>query len=290
MSVWYFLQIGLDMQYMEKNILYILKEYEKYGLIYFSPIQKSSEGNSYFIEYQQAARHVLMATDEMRDRSEDALVIKYKDTYFKLQWFKQDDKPMILSMYSFSCPWIKDFWYGEERTMIDFSRYIELVFHITNQFSISYLIASADDLEGFVYDNSEVSAVVVIDMGVSICSEKDNLRDSIGSIVSNALQNRFILVDENTNQLIEPSIERYYETFKAGFPVYLYAKKDDVLFKFEIKRMQQGCDFVSIYPLEPYRMKKGYGSEEEKIDVAFYVQRLLELCENFAIYELKTFL
>ena len=89
---------------------------------------------------------------------------------------------------------------------------------------------------------------------------------------------------------IEPSVQHCYDTLKAEFPVYLYAKVDDVPFKIEIKKNERAYDFVSIYPLEPYRMKKGYGSEEEKIDLAFYIKRLIELCENFAIYELKTFL
>ena len=74
-----------------------------------------------------------------------------------------------------------------------------------------------------------------------------------------------------------------------GLGVILYAKKDGVSFKIEIKQDVKGYDGVVIYPLVPYQMKKGYGGEKENVDVAFYVQRLLELCENFAVYELKTF-
>jgi hypothetical protein len=160
-----------------------------------------------------------------------------------------------------------------------------------DDFLLLDLEMSSDHSKDWSKDIERGCVVAMINMGSMIEQPLGNIfKESVGCLLRNGIQNGFIFFDENLEKQIEPSIQRYYDTLKAGFPIQFYAKKEDVPFKVEIKRSEQGYDFVSVYSLKPYLMKKGYGSEEEKIDVAFYVERLIELCENFAIYELKTFM
>jgi hypothetical protein len=293
MSVMYFLHVDLDAQYTEKNVNHILKNFSEQGCIFLAKEEDKdlTAVGSYFLTPEQASTKIVAATDEAREAYEDTLLIKCKDTYCDLRFYRDDNGLLSISLFGFSCPWSKNFWYGKEDFVIDFARYINLGIDITKNFSLLGLEMSSDH-SGEWPEDLENCVVAVIEMGdlkELFSGSVEGVRGSLNCIITNVKENSITFFDENTGQKIEPSAQKYYEIFKVGFPVYLYAKKDDVTFKVEIKRMEQGCDFVSVYPLEPYRMKKGYASEGEKIDVAFYVQRLLELCENFAIYELKTF-
>jgi hypothetical protein len=293
MSVMYFLQVDLDIEYTENSINYVLKKMYEKGCVFLA--KEDGQGGligSYFLNLDQASAKIFMATDEVRYLCEDTLFVKCKDTYFDLRFYKEKENLLLISLSDFPCAWGKKFWNGQKDFVIDFSRYINFIINVTKDLSLLGLEMSSDHSAGWPEDIEKKSIIAVVCLGPmdhQISGSSEGVRGSVSCIITNGNENNIIFFDEKTGQPTAPPIQKYYNILKAGFPAYLYAKKDNIAFKVEIKQNVQGYDGVTVYPLEPYLMKKGYGSEEEKIDVAFYVERLLELCENFAIYELKTF-
>jgi hypothetical protein len=283
MSISYSIDSALDLFYTEENIKYILIRGIEEGFIYFDDESRN------ILSIDEIVQKVSYSNSEEEDRN---IRIKFQDTIFFGWFFKSDSDLLIFSIGSFGYRWDKDFSNGKRMYLIDFARYIRLMFNICKDILILELNTDSDITEDLVYKYKNC-VVAVFDMGLfgqQKAGYMDDGKLSVQCFFSNAVQNGIILFDEDTGILSDPSIQKYYEVLKVEFSAYLYAKKDGRQFKVEIVRTGQGYDCIAVYPLEPYRMKKGYGSEEEKIDIAFYVQRLLELCENFAIYELKTFI
>jgi len=270
MSISYSIDNTLVLLYIEDNIKYIITCGMQKGFIYLdNESQKILSINDViqkilYFDFENEASHI---------------TVKFQDTKFFLWFFKSDNDLLIFSIGSFAYRWDKQFERESKMYTIDFSRYIRLLLNIYSDVTLLKLETFSDLIEGIEYvDQKCITALI----------EMGPFKEGFEGLIDNGFVNNFTFFDENTNQQIIPSAQKYYEIMKANFPIYLYAIKDSVSFKIEIKNIQ-GFYGILVYPLEPYLMKKGYGSEEEKIDVAFYVQRLLELCENFAIYELKTF-
>lgn len=114
--------------------------------------------------------------------------------------------------------------------------------------------------------------------------EKETLRYCT-HLKINALANKFIFFDDQFSKQSELSAEDVSQAIQSGNPVFLFVKVKNHSFKIKLESNQKG-DFISLYPLEPYKVKKGIDSEKEKLDLGFYVECMLELTENFAIYEL----
>lgn len=280
MSVSYSIDVTLDLLYTEENIKHILSLGQNNHFTYFDYEWDST------LSIDETIQKILYSDYENRN-----MHVRFQDTIFCVWFFKSDDGLLIFSIGSFGYKWDKDFSNGRKISLIDFARYIRLLLEVVQNIAILELSTVSDTTEELVYKYKNC-VVVVFDMGFyqkNILGDIDCAKWSIESFIDNGIQNRFEFFDEHTNLLIKPHIQQYYEMLKTNYSTYLYAKKEHIKFKIEIVRTGQGYDCVALYPLEPYRIKKGYGSEGGKFDVAFYVQCLLELCENFAIYELKTF-
>src|SRR5206468_1008278 len=135
---------------------------------------------------------------------------------------------------------------------IDFPRYMRLMLEICKDITILNLHTFADNLTDII-DETENCIVAALDTG--FFGEKQSggdeiINSSINYLLCNAFQNKFVFFDESIDKQVEPSAQKLYDTLKANFPIYLYAKKDNIPFKIEIKKDAQGNDFVSIYPLE----------------------------------------
>ena len=293
MSVSYGIYVELDFEFMEKNIFSIIHRASEMGFVYLANVEDKEcfDIHVWYLDVAQAVLKLQMVTEEILDNGGPWLRVKFHDTSFFL-WIRKSKKGRILvSFGSFEFRWDKQFDRGCSMYTIDLARYVRLLLNICNDMNILKVETDSDLVEGVEYavQNCVTALIDVGSFEEAFSGSLEGVKGSCRGLIRNGLQSKFIFFDEDTGQLIEPSEQKYYDILKAGFSAYLYAKKDDISFMIEIKKSIQGYDSVTLYPLEPYLMKKRCGSEDEKIDVAFYVQRLLELCENFAIYELKTF-
>ena len=294
MSVSYGIYVELDCEFVEKNIFFILNRASDLGFVYLVGTEDKQyvDTDVCCLGVDQAILKLQMVTEEILDDGGPWLHAKFQDTSFFLWIRKTKNNRIIVSCGAFEFRWDKQFDRGSSLYTIDFARYVRLLSNVCGDMNILRIETDSDLVEGIEYVN-QGCVTALIDMGSfeeEFSRSLEGVKGSCSGLIHNGMQSKFIFFDETTDQPTEPSVQKCYEILKAGFHTYLYAKKDGASFKIEIKQNNQGWDFVSVYPLEPYRMKKGYESEEEKIDVAFYVQRLVELCENFAIYELKTFI
>jgi hypothetical protein len=109
--------------------------------------------------------------------------------------------------------------------------------------------------------------------------------DNIVAMLQNAQAHNLTFIDEKTRQAHEPEPNRITQIVYAGFTADLWVKDtNNILFKIDLIRTPTG-DYVSLYPLDPYKKKQGIDCQEEGLDLAFYIERILELCEGFVIWE-----
>jgi hypothetical protein len=295
MSRDYSVYMTLGLPFIQKNVQFIVQKADDLNFVYLadSDDNKLFDISTRYLNVNQAVSKLFTMAEKMTDYESPFLRAKYCDTDFFLRLYEAENKAISIGVAVFGFRWDKKFEQGSSSYTIDFARYIRLLLSVCNDLTILEVETHSDLVEGVQYiDQGCVTGLICMGpFEEAFSGSLEGVNASFGGLIYNGFGNKFIFFDENTGNSIEPSAQGYYEIFKAGFPVYLYAKKDGVSFKIAIKRniQEYEYDFVSVYPLAPYRMKKGYGSEGEKIDVAFYTQRLLELCENFAIYELKTF-
>jgi len=116
---------------------------------------------------------------------------------------------------------------------------------------------------------------------------KEYLEESIDALMDNASINQFVFYDETMKNIIEPEITKICTFIETEFSAILYAQVKEHPMKIVIKTNKEE-ESVSIYPLEPYLTKKGYGSEHQKCDLGFYIEQILCFCDHFHIYELYT--
>ena len=116
--------------------------------------------------------------------------------------------------------------------------------------------------------------------------------DSVVAIFHNAQTHRLTFIDEKTDQPYQPIPDRIAQIVWSGFPASLFVRDtSNTTFKIDIgrtlnKEFGAWQSFVSLYPLEPYKKKKGIDCQQEERDLDFYIERILELCEGFVIWEL----
>jgi len=116
---------------------------------------------------------------------------------------------------------------------------------------------------------------------------KEYLEESIDALMDNASINQFVFYDETMENIIEPEITKICTLIEVEFSATLYAQVKEHPMKIVIKANKEE-ESVSIYPLESYLTKKGYGSEHQKCDLGFYIEQILCFCDHFHIYELYT--
>ncbi|HEX4068697.1 MAG TPA: hypothetical protein VHX42_01240 [Candidatus Babeliales bacterium] len=288
MSVCYAIYGRFDLKFTKQNVKLVVQKASDIGFIYMA--REDFVITSRHLNVDQATDVLLTTTEEILDEGGAFLYGRFQDTGVSIR-IREENNALVFSFGSFYYRWDKDFSNGQRIHTIDFARYIRLMLDVCKDITLLDLHTFADNLTDIIGD-AENCVVAALDLG--FFGEKypgghEIIKLSIEYLLSNAVQNKFVFFDEFFDKQREPFMQNLYDTLKADFPINLYAKKDHVPVKIEIKKDQQGNDFVSIYPVEPYLIQKGHESNEEKLDASFYVQRLLELCENFAIYELKTF-
>jgi hypothetical protein len=288
MSVGYAIYGRFDLKFTKQNVKLVIQKASDIGFIYMA--REDFAITSRHLNVDQAADVLLTITEETLDEGRGFLYGRFQDTGILIRIYEENDA-LGFSFGSFYYRWDKDFSNGTQIHTIDFARYIRLMLDVCKDITLLDLHTFADNLTDIISDTKNC-ALVSLDMGYfgeKKIGHTDVGRMSIEYFLSNAFQNKFVFFDEFFDKQIEPFVQKYYEILKSEFSLNLYAKKDGIPFKIEIKRDAQGYDLVLIYPVKPWCMKKDYENAEEKLDASFYVQRLLELCENFAIYELKTF-
>ena len=129
------------------------------------------------------------------------------------------------------------------------------------------------------------SACVILTFG----TEEEKIKRSLVGLFSNMDANQFEIYSEEKEAIeLKEAIERATRIILSGFPVTLYAKAKGSFVKIIIDRSHERGDVVSIFPEEPFVTKKGFGTDEDALDLGLYVQLMIELTENFAIDELYT--
>ena len=276
----------LDIKFTQENFRRILQKGSNVGLIYFA---SEEDGTNYFcVNADQAAVTLLTITEEIKNNGGPFLSVNYQDTAFNFHLFVTEENKIKLSFSGFCPRWNKDFEHGGHDYLIDFARYIKLILQVCEEIPLLGLVTFSDDTEVIIFVGGNC-IVAGIDLGSfeRLSCDRGNARKNLEGILGNGMRNGFIFFDEETETEIEPSLERICDVLKADFYACLYAKVDGIPFKIEIKRNVGDLDFVFIHPIEPHKIKMDCGNEKEVIDLAFYIQRTLELCEDFAIFALK---
>lgn len=124
-------------------------------------------------------------------------------------------------------------------------------------------------------------------MFVRVQLDLGNIGENILLVFNNAYSNRILFADENTYLENELARNQVFQIIKSGFPLILLAKSKGFTFDVKIEVNTMGS-FVTVYPVEPVKKKDGIGAEQEELDLGFYIERMIELCEDFPIYELVT--
>lgn len=119
--------------------------------------------------------------------------------------------------------------------------------------------------------------------------DKDSIENSLGSILYNITANQFILRDEKGELSIAPHryvLNKSSVIVASGGSAFWYLYKDSGAMTVEIEGGAAGGS-ITITPVAPYKMKYGIASEIERIDLSFYLQCCIELCENFLVSDIK---
>jgi len=119
--------------------------------------------------------------------------------------------------------------------------------------------------------------IVTFDLG----NTKDEVDNSVKKFFSQAQGNDFVFIDElSLEKVVSENLEK-------GF-IAVHVKKDEKTFTLELTFGASLEGIMHVVSLDPVRLKKGLGSKAESIDLAHYVEIALQLCDNFAIFELRT--
>jgi hypothetical protein len=118
--------------------------------------------------------------------------------------------------------------------------------------------------------------------------KEDLIMRGIYQLLENAATHQFVFYDnESMVNIIEPTIDNLTDDLSLEFLAIFYARVKGYPIKIVIDINKEG-NFIYFYPLKPYLTKKGYGSEEQKCDLGFYIEQILYFCDHFFIYELYT--
>jgi len=114
-----------------------------------------------------------------------------------------------------------------------------------------------------------------------------NLDEIVLRIFNNAYSNQILFLDGKTYLENEPSRNQAFQVIKSRFPLMLAAQSKGFHFNIKVEIGDMGT-FITLYPSGPFKKKKGIDCAQEELDLGFYIERMIELCENFPIYELVT--
>jgi len=118
------------------------------------------------------------------------------------------------------------------------------------------------------------------------CSKKEFLEVMTHIPVYNSIRNKFdVYYDKNFSELVTfNNIQQFLsDTFSNQNFIEFYAKVKNICIKFKIESSEWG-NFIFLKPLQPYKLKT---NEEKIVDLSFYSELALQLCENFVIYIFK---
>ncbi len=118
--------------------------------------------------------------------------------------------------------------------------------------------------------------------------KKEWVERGIYELLENASTHQFVFYDDKSmTKVIEPDIEEIADYIDIDFSVTFYVRVKRHPIKIVIDVNKEG-NFIYFYPLKPYLTKKGYGREEQKCDLGFYIEQILYFCNHFFIFELYT--
>jgi len=98
----------------------------------------------------------------------------------------------------------------------------------------------------------------------------------------NAKQQQINLIDIASQKVINADVLKELMLKNKSFSFLVIKNNINAL----VTLSNQEDHNFSLEPKEPYAMKDGFGSLQENIDMAKYIELTLELCENFAIYRI----
>ena len=117
---------------------------------------------------------------------------------------------------------------------------------------------------------------------------KELIIRGIYQLLENAATHQFVFYDdESMANVIEPIIDNLADDLSIDFLVIFYVRVKGHPIKIIIDVNKEG-NFIYFYPLKPYLTKKGYGGDQQKCDLGFYIEQILYFCDHFFIYELYT--
>jgi len=134
MSVFYSVEIILDLRYEENNIDYFFQKCRENNMIlYTDPFDNLNE-----LDSSGAAAKILAVEIEDEERR---VYVKFQDTDFSIAVYKEKNNLLSFSISGFGATWEKDFFH--DHYSIDFARYVHLLLRICRDFTILTLKTNA---------------------------------------------------------------------------------------------------------------------------------------------------
>jgi hypothetical protein len=122
-----------------------------------------------------------------------------------------------------------------------------------------------------------------------VAFEQKEPYNSLVNIVYNLVRNQFTVSETGDNKNVLPYedvVHQFYTTRgMPSFPIIWYAWKNGASIKIVLDRTEKGSS-VTIYPITPFKMQEEHGRKNQDIDLAFYIQCCIEICENFLVFDL----
>lgn len=171
--------------------------------------------------------------------------------------------------------WRRDFRRSSEDYMYDNARYARLFLDVVEPFVLKDFTIKCENQ----YLNEELpknclAAAIRIGDGFS------------KQFVDNILYSKFLITYKQGSEKL-PKINDIKHFIREGFftPTFYIRTQQSALSiaKIVVPRYE---NHIFLYPLEPYRMKKF--EDEEGIDMQYYLRILLNICNHYPIWELRT--
>jgi len=121
-----------------------------------------------------------------------------------------------------------------------------------------------------------------IELGIAF--EQNNLRGSLQSLLYNITANQFIVTLEPNTFGASPTgdiLDQSHKMLDSGVSVEWLLMRENFVMRLTLQGRLEGVTLLS--PIKPFKLKKGFAAEHEEIDLAFYIQCCIDLCENFAV-------
>lgn len=256
--------IDLIASFNPKTIHELLSDGYKNNYIYLDGTTPLSIG--------EATKNTLIAEEENIHK----LYVKYYDIYLYLI-FSQDKANNITLMLDILEPaWCKEFLLKKTKIMQDNARYARLLLNLCQNFFIKnfYIFSHLQ-----IFDELEVQKGFHV--ALDIDANLEELKESAHLFLKNAYENSYIVLNKNLNHISDAqSDESLLRLIKTGTAVF-YLQIKPHLIKVHIE-----SSLVSFIIIDEGK-KIILPSGELIIDIKFYIEALLNFCENFGILELK---